>query len=78
MGQPQGQEQEQVPAPAPSALAGDGRPPEGNTAALAAQLAAGGDSAMRLQQILANLPMVRAHNRLQPFRSFACSIMGSR
>lgn len=32
--------------------------PGGNTAALAAQLAAGGDSAMRLQQILANLPMV--------------------
>ena len=61
MGQPQQHEQEQVPAPATSAAAGDGRLPEGNAAALAAQLAAGGDSAMRLQQILANLPMVSPH-----------------
>ena len=77
MGQPQQEQQGQVSAPAPSAPAGDGRLPEGNTAALAAQLAAGGDSAMRLQQILANLPMVSTHNRLQPFGSFVCSIMGS-
>ena len=67
MGQPQQQEQEQVPAPATSAPAGDGRLPEGNAATLAAQLAAGGDSAMRLQQILANLPMVSTHRIFLPF-----------
>ncbi len=70
MGQPQQQEQEQVPSPAASAPAGDGRLPEGNAAALAAQLAAGGDSAMRLQQILANLPMVRGPC---PFEIFSIS-----
>ena len=69
--QQQQQQQQQVPAPAPAAMAGDGALPEGNTAALAAQLAAGGDSAMRLQQILANLPMVRAHASLQPFSTFS-------
>ena len=69
--QQQQQQQLQVPAPAPAAVAGDGALPEGNTAALAAQLAAGGDSAMRLQQILANLPMVRAHASLQPFSTFS-------
>ena len=58
MGQPPPPQQQQVPSPARSSPAGDGRLPEGDTAALAAQLAAGGDSAMRLQQILANLPMV--------------------
>ena len=54
-----GQQQlQQVPAPAPLAPPHDGGLAEGDTAALAAQLAAGGDSAMRLQQILANLPVV--------------------
>lgn len=54
----QQQQHQQVPAPAPPAPPHDGGLAGGNTAALAAQLAAGGDSAMRLQQILANLPVV--------------------
>ena len=66
MGQPPPPQQQQVPSPALPAPAGDGRLPEGDTAALAAQLAAGGDSALRLQQILANLPMVRTHSMVRP------------
>lgn len=53
-----GQQQQQVSAPAPPTGTHNGGLAEGDTAALAAQLAAGGDSALRLQQILANLPVV--------------------
>ena len=59
LGPPQPTPQQHMSAGNLGAPPPDSRRPDGDAAALAAQLAAAGDSALKLQQILANLPMVR-------------------
>ena len=59
LGPPQPTPQQHASAGNAGAPPPDSRRPDGDAAALAAQLAAAGDSALKLQQILANLPMVR-------------------